>query len=77
MYAANILVGIPPSRQTADHISPFMPSRGGPARPMTECLRPGVSTWLVGEARVYEIEGAGVAWVKDAKTGLSLLQPGA
>jgi hypothetical protein len=36
-----------------------------------------VSTWLVGEAIVYEITGARVARVKDAETGFSLLQPGA
>ena len=52
-------------------------SLGRAGRTMTGCLRPGVSTWLVGEAVVYEITGARVSRVKDAKTGFSLLQPGA
>jgi predicted DNA-binding protein with PD1-like motif len=50
---------------------------GRSGKTTTGCLRPGVSTWLVGEAIVYEITGARVARVKDAETGFSLLQPGA
>src|SRR5512136_1562586 len=50
---------------------------GRSGKTTTGCLRPGVSTWLVGEAVVYEITGARVSRVKDAKTGFSLLQPGA
>ena len=42
---------------------------------MTGCLRPGVSTWLVGEAILYEIVGATAARVKDRKSGFSLLEP--
>lgn len=42
---------------------------------LTGCLRPGVSTWLVGEAILYEILGASATRVKDAPTGLTLLQP--
>jgi predicted DNA-binding protein with PD1-like motif len=36
-----------------------------------------VTTWVVGEVIIYEITGARVARVKDAKTGFRLLQPGA
>ena len=43
---------------------------------ITGCLRPGVTTWLVGEVILYEILGAKVARVKDAESGFSLLQPG-
>lgn len=43
---------------------------------LTGCLRPGVTTWLVGEAVLYEILGAAATRVKDAQTGFSLLQPG-
>ncbi len=42
----------------------------------TGCLRPGVSTWVVGEVIIYEITGARVARVRDPETGFSLLQPG-
>ncbi len=41
----------------------------------TGCLRPGVSTWVVGEVIVYEITGASVSRVRDSETGFSLLVP--
>ena len=44
---------------------------------MTGCLRPGVTTWLVGEVILYEIVGVKVARVMDEKKGLALLEPGA
>jgi predicted DNA-binding protein with PD1-like motif len=43
---------------------------------MTGCLRPGVTTWLVGEAIMYEIVDAPVARIKDSQSGFSLLEPG-
>jgi len=42
---------------------------------LTGCLRPGVTTWLVGEAILIEILGAEAARVRDEKTGFALLQP--
>ena len=42
---------------------------------MTGCLRPGVTTWVVGEAILYEILGAKVARIKDKVSGFALLQP--
>jgi predicted DNA-binding protein with PD1-like motif len=42
---------------------------------MTGCLRPGVNTWVVGEAILYEILGAKVARIKDKASGFALLQP--
>lgn len=42
----------------------------------TGCLRPGVSTWLVGEAILYEIIGLNARRVKDKKSGFSLLTIG-
>jgi len=44
---------------------------------MTGCLRPGVTTWLVGEVILYEILGTKAARVSDAESGLALLEPGA
>jgi len=47
--------------------------RGG--KTVTGCLRPGVGTWLVGEAVVTEILGSPAARPTDAGTGLALLEP--
>jgi len=43
---------------------------------LTGCLRPGVTTWLVGEAILYEILGTAAARVRDAASGFALLEPG-
>jgi predicted DNA-binding protein with PD1-like motif len=48
---------------------------GRSGRTMTGCLRPGVTTWLVGEVILYEILGAKVARVHDRESGFGLLQP--
>ncbi|MFC2060365.1 PPC domain-containing DNA-binding protein [Chloroflexota bacterium] len=48
-------------------------SLGRAGRAMTGCLRPGVTTWLVGEAIIYEITGADVSRVPDEKSGFALL----
>lgn len=40
---------------------------------MTGCLRPGVSTWLVGEVIIYEIVAADVTRVRDQESGFILL----
>lgn len=37
------------------------------------CLRPGVQTWLVGEAILYEIVGTDAVRVKDEESGFVLL----
>ena len=47
---------------------------GRSGKTTTGCLRPGVTTWLVGEVILYEIVGANVARVKDAKSGFGLLE---
>jgi len=49
---------------------------GRSGQTMTGCLRPGVKTWLVAEAILYEILGARATRVKDNKSGFTLLQPG-
>lgn len=43
---------------------------------LTGCLRPGVTTWLVGEAILYEILGTAAARVRDQTSGFALLEPG-
>jgi len=48
---------------------------GRSGQTMTGCLRPGVTTWMVGEVILYEILGAKVARIKDKRSGFALLQP--
>ena len=50
---------------------------GRSGKTTTGCLRPGVTTWLVAEAILYEILDAKVARLKDKESGFELLQPGA
>ena len=42
---------------------------------LTGCLRPGVTTWLVGEVILHEIVGAQARRIKDDACGFALLQP--
>ena len=44
---------------------------------LTGCLRPGVTTWLMGEAILYEILGTTAARLKDAASGFAILEPSA
>ena len=47
---------------------------GRSGQTMTGCLRPGVKTWLVGEAIIYEILGAKVSRLPDKASGFSLME---
>jgi len=49
---------------------------GRSGQTMSGCLRPGVTTWLVGEVILYEILGVNVARVRDEESGFSFLEPG-
>lgn len=48
---------------------------GRSGQTMTGCLRPGVTTWMVGEAIIYEILGTKALRRKDKKSGFALLAP--
>ena len=48
---------------------------GRSGKTITGCLRPGVTTWLVGEVILYEVLGAKVTRVRDVKSGFTLLEP--
>jgi len=50
---------------------------GRSGQTMSGCLRPGVTTWLVGEVILYEILGVNVARVRDEASDFDLLEPGA
>jgi predicted DNA-binding protein with PD1-like motif len=47
---------------------------GRAGRTMTGCLRPGVKTWLVGEAIIYEIVGTKAARLPDKASGFDLME---
>jgi predicted DNA-binding protein with PD1-like motif len=47
---------------------------GRAGKTLTGCLRPGVTTWLVGEAIIYEILGAGARRMPDLKSGFDLME---
>jgi len=47
---------------------------GRSGQTMTGCLRPGVKTWLIGEAIIYEILGAKVSRLPDKASGFDLME---
>jgi predicted DNA-binding protein with PD1-like motif len=49
-------------------------SLGRAGKTLTGCLRPGVATWLVGEAIIYEITGIEAKRLMDERSGFSLLE---
>jgi len=49
-------------------------SLGRADKALTGCLRPGVTTWLVAEAIIYEILGAKAARLPDPKSGFDLME---
>lgn len=49
-------------------------SLGRAGQTLTGCLRPGVTTWLVGEAIIYEIVGTSAKRLPDKASGFNLLE---
>jgi predicted DNA-binding protein with PD1-like motif len=49
-------------------------SLGRAGRALTGCLRPGVTTWLVGEAIIYELTGVDAKRLLDKRSGFDLLE---
>jgi len=49
---------------------------GRSGQTLTGCLRPGVTTWLVAEAVLYEFLGVNPVRIHDDESGFSLLEPG-
>jgi predicted DNA-binding protein with PD1-like motif len=47
---------------------------GRAGKTLTGCLRPGVTTWLVGEAIIYEITGLSATRLPDEKSRFDLLE---
>ncbi len=48
---------------------------GRSGQTMTGCLRPGVTTWLVGEVILYEILGVKATRIRDEESRFNLLEP--
>ena len=48
---------------------------GRSGQTMMGCLRPGVTTWLVGEVVLYEILGTKAARLREKESGFALLEP--
>jgi predicted DNA-binding protein with PD1-like motif len=49
---------------------------GRSGKTMSGCLRPGVTTWLIAEAILYEILGTNAVRIKDEQSGFALLDIG-
>jgi predicted DNA-binding protein with PD1-like motif len=47
---------------------------GRAGKTLTGCLRPGVTTWLVGEAIIYEITGTNTRRLPDPQSGFELME---
>jgi len=67
-------VGIIAPDQKSKPILHIHASLGRSGKAMTGCLRPGVSTWTVGEVVIWEILGTGAVRDLDEKTHFDLLQ---
>jgi predicted DNA-binding protein with PD1-like motif len=49
-------------------------SLGRGEKVITGCLRPGVKTWLVGEAIIYEITDSSARRLPDERSGFDLME---
>jgi len=49
---------------------------GRSGQTLTGCMRPGVTTWLIGEVIIYEIIGTNAARIMDNESGFELLELG-
>lgn len=47
---------------------------GRSERTISGCLRPGVTTWLVGEVILYEITGVDATRIRNSESGFALLE---
>jgi len=66
-------VGIIAPNEDGKPILHIHASLGRSGQTLTGCLRPGVKTWLVGEAIIYEITDTDMVRKKDEASGFTLL----
>ena len=67
-------VGILAPNEDGKPILHIHASLGRSGHTLTGCLRPGVKTWLVGEAIIYEITGTNARRLPDKESGFNLLE---
>lgn len=72
-----LAVGLLAPNQSGRPVLHIHGALGRSGKTTTGCLRPGVSTWLVGEVVLCEILGASATRLKDPASGFELLEPGA
>ena len=67
-------VGIIAPNEDGKPILHIHASLGRSGQTLTGCLRPGVKTWLVGEAIIYEITDTSTRRLPDKESGFNLLE---
>ncbi len=67
-------VGVLAPNQDGKPVLHIHAALGRSEKTMTGCLRPGVTTWLVGEVIIYEITGVDAVRVRDKESGFELLE---
>jgi len=70
-----LAVGVLASNQDGKPVLHIHGALGRSGKTTTGCLRPGVSTWLVGEVILYEILGVNATRLRDPDSGFELLEP--
>jgi predicted DNA-binding protein with PD1-like motif len=70
-----LAVGVLAPNQDGKPVLHIHGALGRSGKTTTGCLRPGVSTWLVGEVILYEILGVSAARLRDEASGFELLEP--
>ena len=70
-----VAVGVLAPRQDGQPVLHIHAAMGRSGGTLTGCLRPGVTTWVLGEVILYEIVGTAAQRIKDDATGFVLLEP--
>ncbi len=69
-----VSVGIIAADEEGKPVLHLHASLGRAGHTLTGCLRPGVTTWLIGEAVIYEITGSKARRIMDKRSGFGLLE---
>ena len=67
-------IGILAPNEQGEPILHIHAALGRSGKTTTGCLRPGVTTWLVGEVILYEITGVNATRIRDEESGFTLLE---
>jgi predicted DNA-binding protein with PD1-like motif len=66
-------VGVLAPNQEGNPVLHIHAALGRSGQTISGCLRPGVTTWLVGEVILYEVIGVNITRVRDEESGFVLL----